>query len=207
MAWVPEETRIAEFVTRIDWRSGVREILLRTTDASLKELAKGHMKEILEGETFKEVAGDLLKKVGIEVAGTIASVIGVGCLKSIWKQNDAISKELNLLIREPFQTGSRMANEALDLPYRDEREQAFREALLFEAFLKLEAARTFLKKPNKLSNDRFTIAFLQSQCAYQTRGGNHIAAQRVDESLGLLGSVIKKLGDDAERLKRVSDRY
>lgn len=102
-----EEDRITTFVTQIDWRPGAREILLKTTDIVLKNLAQEYVKQIIESETFKSMASEVFKKVSGEVAGAVASIVGIGIIKSIWTQNDAMARELNRLIREPFQTGTR----------------------------------------------------------------------------------------------------
>ncbi len=45
-----EEDRITTFVTQIDWWPGAREILLKTTDIVLKNLAQEYVKQIIESE-------------------------------------------------------------------------------------------------------------------------------------------------------------
>jgi hypothetical protein len=153
------------------------------------------------------MASEVFKKVSGEVAGAVASIVGIGIIKSIWTQNNAMARELNRLIREPFQTGTRIANKAIGLRYDNEREQDVREKLLMEAFVTLEKARTLLKKPHKVTHDRFTISFLQSQCAYQTRGGKHLAVDYFAECIEILDKVTKSLETDQDRWQKEVEKY
>jgi hypothetical protein len=60
------------------------------------------------------------------------------------KKTDVIAKKLDRLITEPFITGTRMANEAISLPFSNRDEQVFREKRFDSAIDKLEEARTIV---------------------------------------------------------------
>jgi hypothetical protein len=85
------------------------------------------------------------------------------------------------MIREPFRTGARVANKAIDLPCGNDKEKEFRERQFDIAFHKLETAQTYAESFKARMNDRFTILFLKGLCGYHYDGGKPYALQLLSE--------------------------
>jgi hypothetical protein len=176
-----DSSHIAKVISQIGLENVTRRALLSATDTAVATLVEDYSKQV-----FTEQLSNVLKAAGAKAAGAIAASLGVGLIEAIWKQNDYVQAQLNRLIRQPLISGSRMANEAVNLPNDTDARRKFKEQRLNAAVDELFRAWGMLKDRETDTLDRFIIAKLQGLCFHQLEGGREMATKRLDEAIGIL---------------------
>jgi hypothetical protein len=180
----PQELKIAEYVTDLDTAGLMRQTVTEVADVTLRTAAEQYTKEALAGHVSA-----ILREVGMKAAGAIVSRMGGVIIKIIWNENKKISKKLDTVVQQPFVSGVRMANEALDHPVDTETQRSFRKDRLDAALYELSRAWGMLEDQRAATLERFVITKLQGLCAYHLPGGLPLAKSRISEAHSILGDV------------------
>lgn len=178
----------------------IEEALTKAIESAVEAYAKSTATSLLQG-----VTSEAIRTMSAEAAGALLGSIAENLLKSILKVQDGVLKRVDSLVREPFETGIRVAHEALGLPAADPEERQFRQSRLHFAVEKLDQAASLAIR-NHDSADANTIAVIQALCLSQIVGARTLAQARaqkailhVESEIGRLSNAIGKL--DAQVLQ------
>lgn len=201
--WHSSESLIAATISRLDLAGSLRTAVIESSKDIVYEHVKDHF-----FDTFSGKLTDVLLNLGAETAGRIASQMGVRFIKAIWTQNNIVTKQLERLVREPFRTGLRTAQEAFLLPFEDDQQREFRERRLETAINKLEEAQSLLKGSNTLSHDKFIICLMISVCSSNVRGGSHHARAKAYECINMIEDALIPIHKNIKMYQRdIEEHY
>lgn len=177
-------------IEKLEFRDGLYE--------GLKKGIETYAKTATE-EAIRDQVSLILREASADIVGAFVGTVAGSLLKSVLRVHDNIAANLDKLIREPYVTGVRVAQEAMASQWYGEDERLFREQRLRFGIEKLEEALTLAKDNKKYEEERFLICLLQGLCAVEIRGGRPLARHK-------FSFVIPKLVYEAERLEPVEQR-
>ncbi len=172
---------IEGFLDAIDIRAEVCKALAEAIGKQGKATASKALDGMV-GQFLVECTGDATSAV----LGSLAASL----LKALLGVREKTAKELKKLVREPYETGMRVATEALELSVTTPGERAAREKELWFAMGKLQEAQTLLGP--EPTAELMYLLFVHGLCASQVDGGGPRARER-------LALVAKALEEASER--------
>ena len=157
-------------------------------------------------EAIKDQVSLLVREASADIVGAFVGNVAGSLLKSFLKVHDNIAANLDKLIREPFVTGARVAQEAMGSQWAGEDERLFREQRLRFSIEKLEAALTLAKGSKNYEEEYFLICLLQGLCAVEIRGGRPLARHKFSLVIPTLIHEAEKLEPGEQRAKQRAER-
>jgi hypothetical protein len=142
---------------------------------SLKAAASQAVEELI-----KHSVSEASTVIFSEIAGSLGGVGAKVLIRMLLRISDSVAGKLDTLCREPFETGIRVAQEALNLECKNENERRFREQQLMFALSQLERAWTLMEGKTK-SHCRRLARLAQGICAAKIAGGANYALPRLLE--------------------------
>ncbi len=91
---------------------------------AMKEAITSYAKAVTQ-EALKDQVSIILQDVSADLVGAFLGTISGSLLKSLLRIQDKVAANLTKLIREPFDTGVRVAQEALSYKWQTEDERSF----------------------------------------------------------------------------------
>jgi hypothetical protein len=136
-------------------------------------------------EAISDQVSILIRDMSADVVGVFCGNVAGSILKSMLGIQDKIAAKLDVmaakldkLVREPFETGTRVAREALYAQWHGEDERVFREQRLRYAIEKLDAAFTLSRDSKSSQQEQILIELIQGLCLLEIRGGLSLARAR-----------------------------
>jgi hypothetical protein len=140
------------------------------------------------------------------IPGGITGNLAYDMLKVLAARLSGAEDKLAALLGEPYSTGIRLATEAADLPATTPQQAAFRDAQLWSAITKLEAAVTLLPKKNsaKARDARRKVYTTLALCyaSLSSGAGLPVARRRWEAVREDLSGTLAGLANEAARLER-----
>jgi hypothetical protein len=153
----------------------IGESLEEVTSDSLKAAVSQAVEELIK-DSVSEASAQILSAIAGSVGGVGAKVL----VRMLLRISDSVSAKLNTICREPFETGMRVAQEALDLECKSDDEHRFREQQLMFSLGQLERAWTLLAGNNK-TQLRPVVRLAEGICAAEIAGAANYALPRLLE--------------------------
>ena len=160
---------IEGFLDAIDVRAEVYKALAEAIGKQGKATASKALNGMV-GQLLVECTGDATSAV----LGSLAASL----LKALLGVREKTAKELKKLVGEPYETGMRVAKEALELSVTTQKEKDARENLLWFAMGKLQEAQTLLGPES--TAELLYLLFVYGLCASQVDGGGPLACVRLE---------------------------
>jgi hypothetical protein len=165
-----------KLMTESEFRNGLVEILTEFVTETAKAAAGEAAKEALADGAFT-CFQNLAEETAKAFAGPLAGVL----LKLLLDVSDKNSAKLDKLIRAPFETGVRMALDAVSLPNGNVQQSQFRDRILHDSIFELERAWTLAEGTRTQKEDRFWIRLIEGLAAREVSGGTDYARARLEE--------------------------
>jgi len=170
---------------------------------AIKDAVKSYAKAVTK-EALKDQLSTILQDLSADLAGAFLGSISSTLLKSLLNIQNKVAVNLNKLIREPFETGTRVAQEALSYTWKDEDERLFRERQLHFAIQKIEEAITLSRGSKEYQRELIYLLLLQGLCSNEIRGGQPLVRQRFSAVAKTLESESQKLYQRAEEMTKIA---
>lgn len=171
---------------------------------AIKDAVKSYAKSATK-EALKDQVSIILQDMGADLVSAFLGSIASSILKSVLRIQNQVAANLNRLIREPFETGVRVAEEALSDDYGDEDERNFRAKRLDFAIQKLEEAITLSQGNKEYEQERIYLFLLQGLCSYEIRGGLPLARRRFSLVAEALESDSEQLYQRVQKLTAIAE--
>ena len=184
------------FIYRFDLKGTIADALASIS----KELSKSAIEYQL-----KERLSDLLINLAKGAVGACVGAFALSLLNGILKRQDVIARELQALSREPFNTGCRVAYEAINLPSGSEEEVKYREHRIRMAQNHLDSALTLCITSSTAQEDILLIKLLLALCAYQIPGGETDARNHANEIILYLNQDISHLENQLKDMRKTAE--
>ena len=178
----------------------VRESVTDSLQSAMETLGKKIAQDALHDQVaaiLAEATSDLASKfVGAFVGSLLRFLFGI---------RNELSQKLNKVIRAPFETGLRVATEALSLDGNGDDQCGVRERRLFFAIEELDRAITLTEGTEKDAVERNLIRLLQGLCALEIRGGRSLARSLLSPVAVALATESQAMAKEAAVIKSVSN--
>lgn len=166
---------------------------------AIDEAVKGGIQEVTSA-LLKDAVSDTIRSMSAEAAGALLGSVASNLLKALLKVQDNVLKRVDSLLREPFETGIRVANEAMTLPVNTPAETQFRQMRLRFAVEKLDEAETIALRQRE-SAAQNVIEMIQAFCLSQLSGAELLARKRASSVIARLHVTIQGLHSEIEKLR------
>jgi hypothetical protein len=179
------------FLTRFD----VKGLAVKAGEDTAKSLGTQAGKDVLA-----RIASGTVAELGAAAFGIFAGALAKSLLTALLQIEDKIKQQLKLQIEEPFLTGCRVAQDALLLPARNDKEKEYREERLADARRSLDRAMTFASGKGGDADTALMTQLVLGLCALEIEGGLHEAKTRF--------TVVRdRLAEDVPKLQQLHDRH
>lgn len=176
-------------------KTPMEEALTKAIEAAVEAYSKSAAASLLSN-----VTSEAIRAMSADAVSALLGAVAGGLLKSALNLQDGVLKRVDSLVREPFETGVRVANEALTLPQATAEERQFRQSRLQFAVEKLDEAESVAAKGQD-AEDLSAIAVIQVFCLSQINGAQALAHQRASKVLTQVEKKLRSLDASIARVE------
>ena len=124
---------------------------------------------------------------------------------SLVGRQDKVARSITTLMRAPFVTGMRVAEETLATGWHDEVSRGFFERRLEHAIAELDRALTLSPKEGQHVSEKYYIRTVQGLCYSQIRGAHVFAQKSLADTLTTLSTELRAKRQELSSLRTTSD--
>lgn len=190
------KTKLPTLLSEVNWREIVEEVVSSTA----KSAAAGYAKDALHGY----LSMVLLDATG-ELTGAIAGPLAKALLAVALGARDTAAASIVPLVREPYETGIRIAREAFSIQPLTVEDSRLQHDQLRSAIESLDRAYSLTREGTDSDNEVFSIRLLQALCAREL-GSDSYARLWLQECVQILSARWQVLAAQAAASRTMADK-